>query len=65
MKDAVEALLAALQEVSRQIGILTRRLMGLARHDQAVRCLMTAPGVGSLVALAYIGFASLKWRAVW
>jgi len=54
LKDAVEALLAALQEVSRQIGILSRRLMALARQDQAGRRLMTAPGVGSLVALAYI-----------
>ncbi len=35
LKDAVEALLKALQEVSRQIGILTRRLMGPARQDQA------------------------------
>jgi transposase len=31
LKDAVEALLTALQEVSRQIGILSRRLMALAR----------------------------------
>jgi transposase len=54
LKDAVEALLIALQEVSRQIGILSRRLMGLARQDPAARRLMTAPGVGSLVALAYI-----------
>jgi transposase len=54
LKDAVEALLAALQEVSRQIGILSRRPMGLARQDQAARRLMTAPGIGSLVALAYI-----------
>jgi transposase len=48
-----------LEEVSRQIGILTRRLMGLARQDQAVRRLMTAPGVGSLVALAYISVISV------
>ncbi len=54
LKDAVEALLTALQEVSRHIGILTPRLMGLARQDQLARRLMTAPGVGSLVALAYI-----------
>ncbi|MBQ0819561.1 MULTISPECIES: IS110 family transposase [Microvirga] len=54
LKDAVEALLTALQEVSRQIGILSRRLMALARQNQAARRLMTAPGVGSLVALAYI-----------
>ncbi len=47
LKDAVEALLTALQEVSRQIGILSRRLMGLARQDQAARRLMTAPGDGS------------------
>jgi transposase len=54
LKDVVEALLTALQAISRQIGILTRRLMAMARQDQAARRLMTAPGVGSLVALAYI-----------
>jgi transposase len=54
LKDVVEALLTALQVISRQIGLLTRRLMALARQDQAARRLMTAPGVGSLVALAYI-----------
>jgi transposase len=48
LKDVVEALLTALQEVSRQVDLLTRRLMAMARR------LMTAPGVGSLVALAYI-----------
>ncbi|WP_229426798.1 hypothetical protein [Microvirga alba] len=54
LRDVIEALLTALQAVSRQIGILTRRLMAMARQDQAARRLMTAPGVGSLVALAYI-----------
>ena len=54
LKDVVEALLTALQAIGRQIGLLTRRLMALARQDQAARRLMTAPGVGSLVALAYI-----------
>ena len=50
----MKALLTTLQAISRQLGILARRLMALARQDQAARRLMTAPGVGSLVALAYI-----------
>jgi transposase len=62
LKDVVEALLTALQAISRQIGILARRLMALARQDQAARRLMTAPGVGSLVALAYISVIDAPGR---
>ena len=62
LKDVVEALLSALQAVSRQIGILTCRLMALARQDPAARRLMTAPGVGSLVALAYISIIDAPER---
>ncbi|WP_237050476.1 IS110 family transposase [Microvirga ossetica] len=62
LKDVVEALLTALQAIGRQIGLLTRRLMVLARQDQAARRLMTAPGVGSLVALAYISLIDAPER---
>ncbi|MEZ0168284.1 hypothetical protein [Microvirga sp. TS319] len=51
LKDAVEAVPAALQEVSPQIDILRRRLIALARQNQA-RLLMTARGVGALVDLS-------------
>src|SRR4051795_5992459 len=37
-----------------QVAILTRRLIDMARQDQAVKRLMTTPGVGTLVALTYV-----------
>jgi transposase len=50
----VEALLSAWLAINSQIGILSRRLITIARADQIVKRLMTAPGVGVLVGLAYI-----------
>jgi transposase len=49
-----EALLAAWEAVSSQVAVLSRRLVAIARQDKAVKRLMTAPGVGVLVALAYV-----------
>jgi transposase len=54
LQVVAEALLAAWQSVSEQIAVLGRRLVAVARQDEAVRRLMTAPGVGVLVALAYV-----------
>jgi transposase len=54
LQEVAEALLAALQAVSSQVSALSRRLVIIAREDTAVRRLMTAPGVGTLVAVAYI-----------
>jgi transposase len=54
LQDAAEALLAAWQSVGEQVVVLSRRLVAIARQDQAVRRLMTAPGVGILVALTYV-----------
>mgnify|MGYP002382466139 CR=1 FL=1 len=51
LQTVAEALLAAWQAVSSQVAILTRRLLGLARQDQAVKRLMTTPGVGTIGAL--------------
>ena len=53
LQTVTEALLAAWQAVSSQVAILTRRLLGIARQDQAVKRLMTTPGVGTIVALTY------------
>ena len=52
LQEAAEALLSAWQAISDQVAILSRRLAAIARQDQTVRQLMTAPGVG--VALAYV-----------
>src|SRR3954452_3571212 len=54
LQTVAEALLAAWQAISSQVAILTRRLIDMARQDQAVKRLMTTPGVGTLVALTSV-----------
>jgi transposase len=54
LQDVAEALLAAWQAINGQIAVLSRQLISMARQDQAVRRLMSAPGVGTLVALTYV-----------
>ena len=53
MQEVAEALLSAWQTINGQISILSRCLIVMARQDKAVKRLMTAPGVGVLVALTY------------
>ncbi|MFC0385990.1 IS110 family RNA-guided transposase [Muricoccus vinaceus] len=62
LQDATEALLAAWQSVSEQVAVLSRRLVAIARQDGAVRRLMTAPGVGVLVALTYVSVVDTPER---
>ena len=50
---SVEALLAARNTLFEQWQKLEKRLRSLAREDGRVRRLMTAPGVGTIVALTY------------
>jgi transposase len=54
LQEVAEALLAAWEAVSSQVAVLSRRLVAIARQDKAVKRLMTAPGVGVLIALAYV-----------
>lgn len=54
LQEVAEALLAAWQAVGNQIAILSRRLVIMAREHPSVRRLMTAPGVGTVIALTYI-----------
>ena len=49
----VEPLLIVRRTLREQIGILHRRLLGIVRHDEVCRRLMTVPGVGPVVALTY------------
>jgi transposase len=53
LREVAEALLAAWQAINDQVSTLSRRLIAIARQDQTVQRLMTAPGVGVVVALAY------------
>jgi transposase len=49
----VEPVLAVLLPVRSQLAVFERLLRQRARADAAARLLMTAPGVGTVVALAY------------
>jgi transposase len=49
----VEPLLIVRRVLREQIGILHRRLLAVVRDDDVCRRLMTAPGVGPVVALTY------------
>ena len=49
-----EALLAARDALGEQLRGLEKRLRDLAREDGRVRLLMTAPGVGAIVALTFV-----------
>jgi transposase len=46
LQEVAEALLSAWRAIGEQIAALGRRLVAMARRDEAVRRLMTAPGVG-------------------
>jgi transposase len=50
----VEALLAARAALGEQLSRLEKRVRSLARHDRRVRRLMSAPGVGAIVALTFV-----------
>jgi transposase len=53
LSTVAEALLAARSALFEQWQKLEKRLRSLAREDERVRRLMTAPGVGTIVALTY------------
>jgi transposase len=63
LRELVEALISAWQAVNDQISKLSRRLLTIAREDQTVKRLMTAPGVGVLVALTYTSVSSTTLSA--
>ena len=54
LHDVVEALLRSWEAINKEVATLSRRLVTEARQDDTVRRLMTAPGVGVLVALTYV-----------
>ena len=54
MQEVAAALLSAWLVVGKQIAILSCRLVNVARQDPAVRRLMTAPGVGAVIAMTYV-----------
>jgi len=54
LHDVVEALLRSWEAINKEVATLSRRLVTEARQDDTVSRLMTAPGVGVLVALTYV-----------
>ena len=62
LQEVAGALLAAWQAIGEQIAVLGRRLVTVARQNKAARRLMTAPGVGVLVALAYVSVVDAPER---
>lgn len=48
-----ESLLAVIEVMSRQVDVLTKRVLDEVRVEPICRRLMTAPGVGALTALAF------------
>ena len=53
LREAVRSLLAVHEVVRREIADLTRKLLALARNNDASRRLMTVPGIGAINALAF------------
>ena len=62
LQEVAGALLAAWQAIGEQIAVLGRRLVTVARQNEAARRLITAPGVGVLVALAYVSIVDAPER---
>ena len=54
LQPLVEALLSARRVLLREFQMLDKRVHQLARAHPAARLLMTAPGVGAIVALTYV-----------
>src|SRR4051794_18124929 len=54
LHEVTGALLRAWEAINKEVATLSRRLVTEARQDDTVRRLMTAPGVGVLVALTYV-----------
>jgi transposase len=53
LQTIAASLLAAREALRREFNAFEKRLRGLARNDTRARLLMTVPGVGTIVALAY------------
>jgi len=54
LAEIVEPLLAARQALREHYGALHRKLLAIVRNDEVCRRLMTIPGVGPIVSLAFV-----------
>jgi transposase len=53
LRVIAEAMLKARDTLISQFKLIEKRILGVARHDQRTRRLMTVPGVGTVVALTF------------
>ncbi|MFB9953000.1 IS110 family transposase [Rhizobium puerariae] len=60
--DIMDALLVARQKLREQFTVLHERLLSIARNDAVCRRLMTVPGVGPVVALAFAATIDIPAR---
>jgi transposase len=62
LQTVADALLAARTVLARELSSLEKRVRSAARHDDRVKLMMTAPGVGSIVGLNYVSAIDVPQR---
>ena len=62
LQTIADALLAARTVLARELSSLEKRVRSAARHDDRVKLMMTAPGVGSIVGLNYVSAIDVPQR---
>lgn len=63
LQTIADALLAARTVLARELSSLEKRVRSAARHDDRVKLMMTAPGVGSIVGLNYVAAIDVPQRS--
>lgn len=62
LQAVADALLAARTVLARELATLEKRVRSTSRHDDRVKLMMTAPGVGSIVGLTYVAAIDVPGR---
>jgi transposase len=62
LQAVADALLAARATLARELATLEKRVRSTSRHDDRVKLMMTAPGVGSIVGLTYVAAIDVPER---
>lgn len=62
LQAVADALLAARTTLARELATLEKRVRSTSRHDDRVKLMMTAPGVGSIVGLTYVAAIDVPER---
>ena len=62
LQPVADALLAARTTLARELAALEKRVRSASRHDDRVKLMMTAPGVGSIVGLTYVAAIDVPER---